>query len=59
MELEGERERFRARGLDLASARALLTVAFASEVLAKLPSETLRASLERALLTWLPQGGSP
>ena len=49
----------RARGLDLASARALLTVAFASEVLAKLPSETLRDSLERALLAWLPQRGAP
>ena len=48
----------RARGLDLAAARALLTYAFASEVLERLPSESLRASLERALLGWLPQGGA-
>ena len=47
----------RARGLDLATARALLTVAFASEVLERLPSEALRASLERALRAWLPQEG--
>jgi Fe-S cluster assembly protein SufD len=46
----------RARGLDLATARALLSVAFASEVLEKLPHEELRASLERALLGWLPSG---
>ena len=44
----------RARGLDLAAARALLTYAFASEVLERLPSEVLRASLEQALLGWLP-----
>jgi Fe-S cluster assembly protein SufD len=48
----------RARGLDLETARALLTVAFASEVLEKLPHEALRASLERALLGWLPGGGA-
>jgi Fe-S cluster assembly protein SufD len=47
----------RARGLDLVTARALLTVAFASEVLEKLPHEGLRESLERALLGWLPGGG--
>ncbi|MEX2206113.1 MAG: Fe-S cluster assembly protein SufD [Myxococcota bacterium] len=47
----------RARGLDRAAARALLTVAFASEVLEKLPHEALRESLERALLGWLPGGG--
>jgi Fe-S cluster assembly protein SufD len=47
----------RARGLDLETARALLTVGFASEVLEKLPHEALRASLERALLGWLPRTG--
>jgi Fe-S cluster assembly protein SufD len=45
----------RARGLDLETARALLTVGFASEVLERLPSETLRASLESVLLGWLPR----
>jgi Fe-S cluster assembly protein SufD len=44
----------RARGLDLAAARALLTWAFASEVIERVPSETLRASLEHVLLGWLP-----
>jgi len=48
----------RARGLDLEAARALLAFAFASEVLERLPSEALRASLERTLLGWLPQGGA-
>ncbi len=48
----------RARGLDLEAARALLTAAFASEVLARLPSETLRTSAENALLAWLPRGGT-
>jgi len=49
----------RARGLDLERARALLTFAFASEVLAKLPVQTLRESLERTLLARLPLGGAP
>jgi Fe-S cluster assembly protein SufD len=49
----------RARGLDLERARALLTFAFASEVLGKLPLQTLRESLERGLLAWLPLGGAP
>ena len=47
----------RARGLDLETARALLTLAFASEVLERLPLEALRVSLENALLGWLPLGG--
>jgi Fe-S cluster assembly protein SufD len=47
----------RARGLDLDTARALLTAAFASDVLQSLPHEALRVSLERALLAWLPGGG--
>jgi Fe-S cluster assembly protein SufD len=46
----------RSRGLDLPAARALLTQAFASEVLAQLPVESLRSSLEAALLEWLPRG---
>ncbi|HTO09390.1 MAG TPA: Fe-S cluster assembly protein SufD [Myxococcota bacterium] len=47
----------RARGLDAASARALLTWAFASEVLERLPLPALRDSLEATLLAWL--GGAP
>jgi Fe-S cluster assembly protein SufD len=43
----------RARGLDLAAARSLLTYAFASEVLERLPLPALRESLERSLLSWL------
>jgi Fe-S cluster assembly protein SufD len=47
----------RARGLDLAAARSLLTFAFASEVLERLPLAALRESLEESLLSWL--GGAP
>ncbi len=47
----------RARGLDLETARALLTVGFAREVIDRLPSEALRASLETVLLGWLPRAG--
>jgi len=43
----------RARGLDLAQARALLTTAFAREVLERLPVAALRESLERTLHDWL------
>jgi Fe-S cluster assembly protein SufD len=43
----------RARGLDFERARALLTFAFASEVLAKLPIPALRESLEQHVLAWL------
>ncbi len=43
----------RARGLAEADARALLTYAFASEVLEKLPIAALRESLERDVLAWL------
>jgi Fe-S cluster assembly protein SufD len=46
----------RARGLDLATARSLLTFAFASEVLEKLPLPALRESLEARLLGWLGGG---
>ncbi len=48
----------RARGLDFEAARALLTCAFASEVLARLPSEALRESLERTVLGWLQAEGA-
>jgi Fe-S cluster assembly protein SufD len=47
----------RTRGLDLEAARALLTFAFASEVITRVPSEALRESLERAVLGWLPLAG--
>jgi Fe-S cluster assembly protein SufD len=43
----------RARGLGEAEARALLTSAFASEVLEKLPASELRAHIEKDLLGWL------
>jgi Fe-S cluster assembly protein SufD len=43
----------RTRGLELVRARALLTFAFASEVLARLPVPALRESLERSVLSWL------
>ncbi|HKC51826.1 MAG TPA: Fe-S cluster assembly protein SufD, partial [Myxococcota bacterium] len=49
----------RARGLELERARALLSFGFASELLAKLPLQALRESLERTLLAWLPLGGAP
>ena len=48
----------RARGLDLARARALLTAAFASEVLARLPVAALRESLEARVHDWLPGGAA-
>ena len=47
----------RSRGLELERARALLTFAFGSEVLARLPVPALRESLERELLGWL--GSAP
>ena len=48
----------RARGLDLAAARALLSFAFASQVLARLPLAKLRESLEARVHAWLPGGGA-
>jgi len=45
----------RARGLDPVEARALLTYAFASELLERLPLPVLRESLEARLLAWLPR----
>jgi Fe-S cluster assembly protein SufD len=46
----------RARGLGLERARALLTFAFASQVLARLPLADLRESLESRVHGWLPGG---
>ena len=43
----------RSRGLGEPEARALLTSAFASEVLEKLPASELRAHIEKDLLGWL------
>ena len=48
----------RARGLDLAAARALLSFAFASQVLARLPIAELRESLEARVHAWLPGADS-
>ena len=49
----------RSRGLDDVEARALLTYAFASEVLERLPLPKLRDSLEATLLAWLPRKAAP
>jgi Fe-S cluster assembly protein SufD len=49
----------RARGLALAEARALLTAAFASEVLERLPLPALREALEARVLGWLPREVAP
>lgn len=48
----------RSRGLSEGSARALLTYAFGSEVVAKVPSADVRALLEDRLHAWLPADGS-
>ena len=48
----------RARGLDLERARALLSFAFASQVLARLPVAELRESLEARVHAWLPGGAA-
>jgi Fe-S cluster assembly protein SufD len=46
----------RARGISEPDARALLTAAFAREVLERLPLPALRAGLEARVLDWLPRG---
>lgn len=43
----------RTRGLDALQARALLTVAFANEVLESLPDASLRTALSRRISRWL------
>jgi Fe-S cluster assembly protein SufD len=45
----------RSRGIGLEGARSLLTYAFASEVISQIKIEPMRAKLNEALLTWLPQ----
>jgi Fe-S cluster assembly protein SufD len=47
----------RSRGIELADARALLTLGFASEVTQSLPVESLRDALGARVLEWLPRGG--
>jgi Fe-S cluster assembly protein SufD len=43
----------RTRGIDAAQARSILTLAFARQVLGRLPDEALRAELEREVERWL------
>jgi Fe-S cluster assembly protein SufD len=53
-----ERELFylRSRGLDVATARCMLTYAFASDVLERFTSTAVRTQAQRALRAWLPGG---
>ncbi|MGH7412517.1 MAG: Fe-S cluster assembly protein SufD [Candidatus Methylomirabilis sp.] len=44
----------RSRGIDLATARSLLTYAFASEIISRIRIEPVRAQLENLLVTRLP-----
>ena len=46
----------RARGMDEAAARSLLTYAFASEIVERLPLPALRAEVQQALIARLPGG---
>jgi Fe-S cluster assembly protein SufD len=46
----------RTRGLGADAARALLTLAFASEVVRELPLDKLASQLQDYLLAWLPRG---
>jgi Fe-S cluster assembly protein SufD len=48
----------RARGIAEAEARALLTAAFAREVIDRLPLAALRSGLEARVLDWLPRGAA-
>jgi Fe-S cluster assembly protein SufD len=45
----------RSRGLDLESARSLLTYAFASELIGRIKQEPIRTMLDCFVLTWLPR----
>ena len=47
----------RSRGIDLPMAKAILLHGFAWEVLEQLPVETLRAQLDREMLSWLGNDG--
>jgi len=49
----------RSRGLDLATARRLLTYAFASEIISRIRIEPLRAQLENLLAARLSEGSRP
>ncbi len=55
-----ERELFymRSRGLDPATARSLLTYAFADEVLERFRNQAVAAQARREVLRWLPGGGA-
>jgi len=48
----------RSRGLDEAAARSLLTFAFGSEMVEKVPANELYAYLEASLLSWLSRAGA-
>lgn len=48
----------RSRGIDMPMAKAILLRGFAWEVLEELPVESLRAQLDREMLTWLGNGGN-
>lgn len=45
----------RSRGIETPDARALLTFAFASEILERLPETALRTALEERIVAWLPR----
>jgi Fe-S cluster assembly protein SufD len=45
----------RSRGIDESSAKALLTYAFADDILKRFELPGLRRTLERKLLSWLPE----
>lgn len=46
----------RARGIDVEDARAMLTLAFANEVISQLPMQNLRAYLDASVRGWLSRG---
>ena len=46
----------RTRGLALREARAMLTAAFAGEVISELPVEAVRAHLDCLVLGWMERG---
>ena len=49
----------RTRGIRLEEARSMLTAAFAGEVIAELPVESVRAHLECLVLGWMERGRNP
>jgi len=46
----------RTRGIDLVTARTLVSYAFAREIVDRIPNDTIRRQLTRAILGRLPQG---